>query len=151
MKKYEEEIEQLRIEIKGLKDLLTLKEAVIEKLKNTNESMSVKVFEHKTIIDEEQEKTFPCEKCNFTFDSNLDFEKHLQGIQHNIPVKDDLEYSFSDEEEDDSFREMCCLCKKVFTNFENLDDHQSNYIRCDKCAICYHNEFEFKKHENCEY
>ena len=77
-------------------------------------------------------------KCNFTFDSKLDFEN--QGLQHNIPVKDDLELTFGDEEEDDTFKD-----------FENLDDHQSNYIQCDKCEIFYHNEFELKTHEKCEY
>ena len=73
------------------------------------------------------------------------------GIQHNILVKHEFEYSFSDEEDDDDdFSEKCSLCKIIFTIFDSLDDHQSNYIRCEKCAVCYHNEFEFRKHENCE-
>ena len=99
----------------------------------------------------DQNKTFRCDKCDFTFDSKPDLEHHPQGIQHNIATREKSEIDDSDEEDDDdNFREKCYLCQKIFTDFDNLDDHQSNYIRCEKCAVCYHNEFEYKKHENCE-
>ena len=32
---------------------------------------------------------YPCEKCNFTFESRSGYEKHLQGIQHNTVVSND--------------------------------------------------------------
>ena len=58
------------------------------------------------------------------------------GIQHNILVKHEFEYSFSDEEDDDDdFSEKCSLCKIIFTTFDSLDDHQSNYIRCEKLKL----------------
>ena len=45
-----------------------------------------------------KEIEYPCEKCNFTYNSRTGYEKHLQGIQHNTVVRDD---SFSVEEDDD--------------------------------------------------
>ena len=113
-----------------------------QNLKTINESMSVKVNKQKI---EDQNKTFPCNKCNFTFESKPDFEYHLQGIQHNIATREKSEIDDSDEED-----EKCYLCQKIFTDIYNLDNHQSNYIRCEKCAVCYHNEFEYNKHENCK-
>ena len=96
-----------------------------QNLKTINESMSVKVNEQQI---EDQNKTCPCNKCNFTFESKPDFEYHLQGIQHNIATGEKSEIDDSDEEDDDdNIREKCYLCQKIFTDFNNLDDHQSNY------------------------
>ena len=92
---------------------------------------------------------YPCEKCNFTFESRSGYEKHLQGIQHNTGVRNDS-FVEEDEEEEEQFKEKCYFCKKTFLSYDNLDDHQSNYIRCEKCVICYHNEFEYEKHEHCD-
>ena len=125
--RYEEEINKVKVEINRLKELLKYTDTFLtnkieeirekndskikelkkenQNLKTINESMSVKVNKQKI---EDQNKTFPCNKCNFTFES------------------------------------------KIFTDFDNLDNHQSNYIRCEKCAVCYHNEFEYNKHENCK-
>ena len=159
---YEEQIKRLKLEVEELKALLKTNEANLESLtlelkknnylenkdfKDRNDSEEVEVSENKILVSDE---IFPCEKCNFNFDSKLAFDDHLKGIQHNIPVRQELEYSFSDEEDDVDFREKCSLCKIIFTTFDSLDDHQSNYIRCETCAVCYHNEFEFRKHENCE-
>ena len=88
--------------------------------------MKVQISEHETVKDEEQYKMIPCEKCNFTFECKLAFEKHLHGIQHNIPLRDNLEFTDSDEEDEHDFREKCCWCNKIFTNFDSLDNHQSN-------------------------
>ena len=88
------------MEINELKDILKSKEADIEKLKSSNESISVKLIKV-------QDKNFPCDKWNFTFDCYFDFETHLKGIQHNIPVGNKLDITFSDEEEGDDFREKC--------------------------------------------
>ena len=41
-----------------------------QNLKSINESMIVKVNEQQL---EEQNRTFPCDKCNFTFDSKPTF------------------------------------------------------------------------------
>ena len=71
------------MEINDLKDILKSKEAEIEKLKISNESMSIK-------LNNVQDKNFACDKCNFTFDCYLDFETHLRGIQHNIPFSEKL-------------------------------------------------------------
>ena len=148
IKRYEEEIVKLKIEVEKLKALLKTKEADLESIilekknsKNINEPMD-ETLKHET--------EFPCEKCNFTFESKSNFEDHLNGIQHNLTVGHEFEYSFSDEDDYDEFRETCVQCKRIFTTFDSLDDHQSNYIRCEKCDVCYHNEFEYKKHETCE-
>ena len=152
---YEEEIKKLKLEVEGLKALLKSKETDLENL--TKDLKKKNCLETQGLIDRNdpikvktRDEKIPCKKCNFSFDSKLDFNDHLKGIQHNIPVRHEVEYSFSDEEDDIDFREKCSLCKIIFTTFDSLDDHQSNYIRCEKCAVCYHNEFEFRKHENCE-
>ena len=94
-------------------------------------------------LNEVQDKKFPCNKCNFTIDCYLDFENLLKGIHHNVSVGDKLEFTYSDEKN--------VFCVKKFTTFNSLNDHQSNYIQWEKCAVCYHNEFEYKKHEECEH
>ena len=58
--------------------------------KNINEPMD-ETLKHET--------KFQYEKCNFTFVSKSNFEDHLNGIQHNLTVGHELEYSFSDEED----------------------------------------------------
>ena len=61
---------------------------------------------------------YPCEKCNFTFESRSGYEKHLQGIQHNTVVSNDSFVEEEDEEEE-QFKERCYFCQKTFL-FENL-------------------------------
>ena len=92
-------------QINELKYILKSKESDIEKLKSGNESISVK-------LNEVQDKSFPSDKSSFTFDGYFDFETHLKGIQHNIPVGNKLEIIFSDWEEDDDFREKCFCVKE---------------------------------------
>ena len=57
------------MEIDELKDILKSKEADIEKLKSSNESISFK-------LNDVQDKSFPCDKCNFTFDCYFDFREY---------------------------------------------------------------------------
>ena len=147
IKGYEEEIAKLKLEIKKLKALLKTKEADMETIVEENKNFeNINEPLNETV---KHDTKFPCEKCNFTFESKNNFEYHLKGIQHNITVGHEFESSFSDEEDYDDFRETCVLCRRIFTTFDSLDDHQSNYIRCEKCEVCYHNEFEFKEHESC--
>ena len=98
---------KLEIEIQGLKELLKSKDIFLknkieeirekhdstikelkkenQNLKTINESMIVKVNEQKH---EAENKIFPCDKCNFTFDSKPDFKFYLQGIQQNMAIRE---------------------------------------------------------------
>ena len=139
---YSEELsntERLKSEIEDLEQSIKVKVELIGKFQQED-------------LEKFKEKTFPCKKCNFTFESKTGFEKHLKGIQHNTDVSDN---SFNEEEDDDDadeeFKEKCYFCQKIFLSYDSLDDHQSNYIRCEKCVVCYHNEFEYEKHEHCDF
>ena len=96
-------------------------------------------------------KVYPCEKCNFTFESKVKFQTHLSGIQHNKvieQVNDSDEYDTDDDDEE--FSEACMECGVVFKSYESLDDHHSNYLSCQECQVCFHNEFQWDNHKKCE-
>ena len=44
---------------------------------------------------------------------NVDLLLNLKGIQHNITVKNTSICDFSDEEDDDDFKETCTFCKNI--------------------------------------
>ena len=98
-----------------------------------------KNFDHSSV------SSFPCKKCSFAFQSKAEFDEHLSGMEHNMPMKvpDDTDNEYDDEH----FVKICNFCGLIFNLFEDLDHHHSNYLRCYSCKICYHNEFQFKKHE----
>ena len=136
----------------GIKTTQILYTSKIEELNILNDDLKKEINKkHSTVSNQSKEKEYPCEKCNFTFESKTGYEKHLQGIQHNTVLSDsDNSSDEEQDDDDDSFRGKCYFCHKIFPSYDSLDDHQSNYIRCEKCVVCYHNEFEYEKHENCE-
>ena len=95
------------------------------------------------------QKTYPCEKCNFVFKSSERFDKHISGLQHNkVEKHDDSDYE--DDSDDEEYVDSCSFCKAVLRSYEETDDHQSNYIRCEKCNVCFHNEFQWEDHVKCD-
>ena len=99
---------------------------------------------------EERATCFPCDKCNFVFETNDKFKLHLSGMQHNAVQKEsDYEDDESDSDDEEYF-DKCGYCGIVFNSIEATDDHQSNYLRCEQCETCFHNEFQWDDHENCE-
>ena len=94
-----------------------------------------------------------CQKCNFFFSTKHDFDKHLSDLQHNEEEKNNHYNETDDNEEtdeDEEYLDSCGLCGIVLYSYEEVDDHQSNYLCCDKCSVCFHNEFQWEKHENCD-
>ena len=108
-------------------------------------------FDH--VLDETK---IPCKKCNFVFLSVSDFDKHLSGHEHNQVKKSIIECEESDDDNDDFYDDdefyidTCNYCGLIVNLFEELDHHHSNYLRCESCEVCFHNEFQFQKHETCE-
>ena len=99
----------------------------------------------------DSKKTYPCEKCNFVFKSIEKFDIHLSGLQHNRVEKHDDSYSeYEDDSDDEEYVDSCSFCKTVLRSYEETDDHQSNYIRCEKCNVCFHNEFQCDDHVKCD-
>ena len=95
------------------------------------------------------QKTYPCEKCNFVFKSSERFDKHISGLQHNkVEKHDDSDYE--DDSDDEEYVDSCSFCKAVLQSYGETDDHQSNYIRCEKCNVCFHNEFQWEDHVKCD-
>ena len=80
-----------------------------------------------------QIKTYPCET------------NHLTGTEHNLKKVDD----YSEDSEDEDYSEKCRFCKRVFTTYETFDNHQDSYLQCDKCKVCFHNEFQWNEHTQC--
>ena len=77
------------------------------------------------------QETYPCEKCNFVFESSERFDKHLSGLQHNkIEKYDNSDYE--DDSDDEEYVDSCSFCKAVLRSYDETDDHQSNYLRCEK-------------------
>ena len=100
---------------------------------------------------EDGEKKYPCEKCNFVFKSSEKFQTHLSGLQHNrLEKHDDSDSEYEDDSDDEDYVDNCSFCGKVLRSYEETDDHQSNYIRCEKCNVCFHNEFQWDDHVKCD-
>ena len=104
---------------------------------------------------------YPCKKCDFIFQTKTDFKVHITGMQHNKEIKEEKyeEFTDSDDSEDsidneDNVEEedidYCNFCGKLLYSYDEYDYHTSNYLRCYSCGICYHNEFQFKRHEECD-
>ena len=91
-----------------------------------------------------------CATCDFVFPTKQDFTVHLNGLQHNQMKKTDNSYEVEDETDDEDFIEDCNFCGRILFSYDALDDHQANYIRCEPCQTCYHNEFQFKAHQKCD-
>ena len=100
--------------------------------------------EHSHSINSKQR--FPCEKCHFIFDSEEKFKTHLTGTEHNLVKIDD----YSEDSEDEDYSDNCRLCGSTFTTYETFDNHQDSYLQCEKCKVCFHNEFQWDEHEKCE-
>ena len=96
----------------------------------------------------ENEKAVACKKCKFLFQIHEEYEKHLSGLQHN--EEKNIINSEESDDEDDEYLDACNLCGIILHSYEELDDHQSNYLRCENCSVCFHNEFQWSKHENCD-
>ena len=54
------------------------------------------------------------------------------------------------DDNDDEYLDACNLCGIILYSYEELDDHQSNYLRCENCSVCFHNEFQWNRHDNCD-
>ena len=88
-----------------------------------------------------------CQNCEFLFPTQKEYEKHLNGLQHNATKKT---MESEDSDSDDEYIDICGLCGIILHSYEEVDDHQSNYLRCEECFVCFHNEFQWNKHENCD-
>lgn len=113
-------------------------------LESENEFKDHKETNHK--IENKQEKHFPCEKCFYSFNSEETYKRHLTGTEHNIPMRD----SYDDDSDDEDYSDDCRYCGAIFTTYEAFDNHQSSYLQCEDCKVCFHNEFQWDEHENCE-
>ena len=60
------------------------------------------------------------------------------------------EYEYSDSDDDEEHVDQFRQCGKVLKSYEETDDHQSNYLHCEECKVCFHNEFQWDEHENCD-
>ena len=98
------------------------------------------------IESEHSKLQYPCEKCLYTFDSEDNFTTHLSGTEHNLKKVDD----YSEDSEDEDYSDSCRHCGKVFTTYETFDNHQDSYLQCNECKVCFHNEFQWDDHENCD-
>jgi hypothetical protein len=100
---------------------------------------------------EDGKNSYPCEKCNFVFKNSEKFHIHLSGLQHNrVEKHDDSDSEYEDDSDDEEYVDSCSFCGKVLRSYEETDDHQSNYIRCEKCNVCFHNEFQWEEHVKCD-
>ena len=82
-------------------------------------------------------KRYPCKNWNFVFDTNEKFDVHLSGILHNrIEKQNDSEHDDLEIHNDDEYNDNCRQCGAVLRSYEETDDHQSNYIQCEKCNVC---------------
>ena len=84
-------------------------------------------------------------------DSKGKFENHLSGLQHNkVETHDDDESDDSDSDNEDEDVGNCRYCGCIYKTYNQMDDHQSNYIQCEKCNVCFHNEFQCDDHVKCD-
>ena len=98
-----------------------------------------------------QPKGIRVKSANLFFDTNEKFNVLLSGLQHNrIEKQNDSEYLDSDSEDDDEYTDNCRQCGVVLKSYEETDDHQSNYIQCEKCNVCFHNKFQWEDHVKCD-
>ena len=88
-----------------------------------------------------------CHICNFLFPTQEEYKKPLSGLQHNVIKKND---DYEDSESEDDYIDACGLCGIVLYSYEEVDNHQSNYLGCDEYSVCFHNQFQWSRHENCE-
>ena len=88
-----------------------------------------------------------CQICNFLFPTQEEYKKHLSGLQHNAIKKNE---DYEDSESEDDYIDACGLCGIVLYSYEEVDNHQSNYLGCDEYSVCFHNQFQWSRHENCE-
>ena len=109
-----------------------------EELKNHN------LKEH--TVSRNSKERYPCEKCLYVFNSEESYTIHLSGKEHNLRKIDD----YSNDSEDEDYSDKCRFCGAVFTTYESFDNHQDSYLQCEKCNICFHNEFQWKEHEKCD-
>ena len=104
------------------------------------------------LVKEGTSNSFPCEKCNFVFETIKKFILHLSGMQHNAVKKiEESEYEDDDSNSDDEeYIDNCNYCKIELNSYEATIEHQSDYLRCEQCEVCFHNEFQWDDHEECE-
>ena len=71
-----------------------------------------KNFDHSSV------SSFPCKKCSFVFQSKAEFDEHLSGMEHNMPMKvpDDTDNKYDDE----YFVEKCNFCGLIINLFHYL-------------------------------
>ena len=94
---------------------------------------------------------FTCKKCDFPFQQKSDYDSHFSGYQHNQVEKNDDSDDEDDEDEDEEdFFAKCNFCGLIYNSYDEMDFHQSNYIICESCEVCLHNEFQFNQHEKCD-
>ena len=99
---------------------------------------------------DELKENVPCTKCNYVFKTKDKFTHHLSGMQHNrVEKKDESEYE-DDSDDDEEYLDECGYCDIVLTSYEATINHQSNYLRCEKCEVCFHNEFQWDDHDSCD-
>ena len=89
---------------------------------------------------------FTCKKCDFPFQQKSDYDSHFSGYQHN-KLEENNE---SDDEDEEEFFDKCNYCGLIYRSYDEMDFHQSNYIICESCEVCLHNEFQFNEHEKCD-
>ena len=91
---------------------------------------------------------FICKKCDFPFQQKSDYDSHFSGYQHNQLEKNNDSHDEDEDEED--FFSKCNYCGLIYNSYDEMDFHQSNYIICESCEVCLHNEFQFNQHEKCD-
>ena len=67
---------------------------------------------------------------------------------NSVKQKEESEYE-DDSGDDEVYLDECGYCDIVSTSYEATIDHQSNYLRCGKCDVCFPNEFQWVDHVSC--
>ena len=152
-------IKESKDEIRNLKEELLREKSIVKANVACGKCDKTYISESKLAIHlkfdhiNSDEIGFLCQNCPFVFPTKEEYTVHLSGVEHNSRGServDNTDSEFEDESDDEDFIDDCGFCGRILHSYDALDYHQANNIRCETCHVCFHNEFQWKYHENCD-